>query len=88
MTFFHLQHYFCRLNPLDRWFPFDPQAIGVELVHTLVVCGEALQLKNLELAYMLVNRIVLLASLPTGAMSKVAKYFAEAFARRINRFPR
>ncbi|AES91985.1 putative transcription factor GRAS family [Medicago truncatula] len=87
VTFFQLQHYFRRLNPLDRWFLFDSQA-GVELVHTLMVCGEALQLNNLELAYMLVNRIVLSASLPTGAMSKVAKYFAEAFARRINRFQR
>lgn len=76
VTFFQLQHYFRWLNPLDRWFLFDSQAIGVELVHTLV-CGEALQLNNLEPAYILVNHIVLLASLPTGAMSKVAKYFAK-----------
>jgi hypothetical protein len=64
----------------------DPEAIGVELVHILMACDEAIQRENIMLANMLVRRIALLTSLQTRVMSNVASYFAEAFARRINIF--
>lgn len=61
----------------------DTQETGVRLVHTLMACAEAIQQKNLKLAEALVKHISLLASLQTGAMRKVASYFAQALARRI-----
>ncbi|MBA0578565.1 DELLA protein GAI [Gossypium raimondii] len=66
----------------------DSQETGVRLVHTLMACAEAVQQDNLKLADALVKHIGLLASSQTGAMRKVATYFAEALARRIYRiFP-
>ncbi|KAK8287915.1 hypothetical protein V6Z11_1Z017500 [Gossypium hirsutum] len=66
----------------------DSQEAGVRLVHTLMACAEAVQQDNLKLADALVKHIGLLASSQTGAMRKVATYFAEALARRIYRiFP-
>lgn len=61
----------------------DTQETGVRLVHTLMACAEAIQQENLKLAEALVKHISLLASLQTGAMRKVASYFAQALARRI-----
>ncbi|GMI85571.1 REPRESSOR OF GA, REPRESSOR OF GA1-3 1, repressor of GA [Hibiscus trionum] len=66
----------------------DSQETGVRLVHTLMACAEAVQQDNLKLADALVKHIGLLAASQTGAMRKVATYFAEALARRIYRiFP-
>ncbi|KAG5247325.1 DELLA protein [Salix suchowensis] len=61
----------------------DSQEAGVRLVHTLLACAKETQEENLELADALVKRIGLLAASQTGAMRKVATYFAEALARRI-----
>ncbi|KAJ6766633.1 hypothetical protein OIU79_022571 [Salix purpurea] len=61
----------------------DSQETGVRLVHTLLACAKETQEENLELADALVKRIGLLAASQTGAMRKVATYFAEALARRI-----
>ncbi|KAL4340387.1 hypothetical protein GQ457_08G015090 [Hibiscus cannabinus] len=66
----------------------DSQETGVRLVHTLMACAEAVQQDNLKLADALVKHVGLLAASQTGAMRKVATYFAEALARRIYRiFP-
>ncbi|KAK8507780.1 hypothetical protein V6N13_140522 [Hibiscus sabdariffa] len=66
----------------------DSQETGVQLVHTLMACAEAVQQDNLKLADALVKHVGLLAASQTGAMRKVATYFAEALARRIYRiFP-
>ncbi|KAE8679731.1 DELLA protein GAI [Hibiscus syriacus] len=66
----------------------DSQETGVRLVHTLMASAEAVQQDNLKLADALVKHIGLLAASQTGAMRKVATYFAEALARRIYRiFP-
>jgi len=61
----------------------DSQETGVRLVHTLLACAEAIQQENLKLADALVKHIGALASSQTGAMRKVASYFAQALARRI-----
>ncbi|KAG6777405.1 hypothetical protein POTOM_017226 [Populus tomentosa] len=61
----------------------DSQETGVRLVHTLLGCAKAIQQENLKLADALVKQIGLLAASQTGAMRKVATYFAEALARRI-----
>jgi DELLA protein len=63
----------------------DSQETGVRLVHTLMACAEAVQQDNLKLADALVKHIGLLAAAQSGAMRKVATYFAEALARRIYR---
>ncbi|XP_068334723.1 DELLA protein GAI-like [Pyrus communis] len=63
----------------------DSQETGVQLVHTLMACAEAVQQENLKLADALVKHVGLLAAAQTGAMRKVATYFAEALARRIYR---
>ncbi|KAL5743455.1 hypothetical protein ACOSQ2_026571 [Xanthoceras sorbifolium] len=63
----------------------DSQEAGVQLVHTLMACAEAIQQENLKLADALVKHIGLLAASQAGAMRKVATYFAEALARRIYR---
>ncbi|KAM0960616.1 hypothetical protein ACFX2I_025531 [Malus domestica] len=63
----------------------DSQETGVRLVHTLMACAEAVQQENLKLADALVKHVGLLAASQTGAMRKVATYFAEALARRIYR---
>ncbi|KAJ0100046.1 hypothetical protein Patl1_21285 [Pistacia atlantica] len=63
----------------------DSQEAGVQLVHTLLACAEAIQQDNLKLADALVKHIGLLAASQAGAMRKVATYFAEALARRIYR---
>ncbi|XP_044504383.1 DELLA protein GAI-like [Mangifera indica] len=63
----------------------DSQEAGVQLVHTLLACAEAVQQDNLKLADALVKHIGLLAASQAGAMRKVATYFAEALARRIYR---
>ncbi|CAM8954106.1 unnamed protein product [Rhodiola kirilowii] len=61
----------------------DSQEAGVRLVHTLMACAEAIQQSNLPVAETLVNQIGMLAASQSGAMRKVATYFAEALARRI-----
>ncbi|KAG6716396.1 hypothetical protein I3842_04G047000 [Carya illinoinensis] len=61
----------------------DSHETGVQLVHTLMACAEAVQQDNLKLADALVKRVELLAASQAGAMGKVATYFAEALARRI-----
>ncbi|KAJ4706917.1 DELLA protein GAI [Melia azedarach] len=66
----------------------DSQEAGVQLVHTLMACAEAIQQDNLKLADALVKHIGLLAASQSGSMRKVATYFAEALARKIYRiFP-
>eukprot|EP00252_Welwitschia_mirabilis_P014993 TRINITY_DN330_c0_g1_i1.p1 TRINITY_DN330_c0_g1~~TRINITY_DN330_c0_g1_i1.p1 ORF type:complete len:419 (+),score=42.48 TRINITY_DN330_c0_g1_i1:110-1258(+) len=65
----------------------DPQESGVRLVHTLMACAEAIQQENLSAAGKMVKEIKTLASTQGGAMSKVARHFAEALARRICGFP-
>ncbi|CAN4114794.1 unnamed protein product [Withania somnifera] len=61
----------------------DSQETGVRLVHTLMACAEAVQQENFSLADALVRHIGILAVSQSGAMRKVATYFAEALARRI-----
>ncbi|XP_060183727.1 DELLA protein GAI-like [Lycium barbarum] len=61
----------------------DSQETGVRLVHTLMACAEAVQQENFNVADALVRRIGILAVSQSGAMRKVATYFAEALARRI-----
>uniref|UniRef100_A0A5B7A4F3 DELLA protein n=1 Tax=Davidia involucrata TaxID=16924 RepID=A0A5B7A4F3_DAVIN len=61
----------------------DSQETGIQLVHTLMACAEAVQQDNLKLADALVKHVGLLAVSQAGAMRKVATYFAEALARRI-----
>lgn len=61
----------------------DSQETGVRLVHTLMACAEAVQQENFNLADALVRHIGILAVSQSGAMRKVATYFAEALARRI-----
>ncbi|KAG5227266.1 DELLA protein [Salix suchowensis] len=61
----------------------DSQETGVHLVHTLLACAEAIQQENLKFADALFKLIGPLASSQAGAMRKVARYFAEALARRI-----
>lgn len=61
----------------------DAQEAGVRLVHTLMACAEAIQQENWERADGLVKHIGILAVSQSGAMRKVATYFAEALARRI-----
>ncbi|XP_023550748.1 DELLA protein GAIP [Cucurbita pepo subsp. pepo] len=63
----------------------DSQENGIQLVHALMVCAEAVQQNNLNLAEALVKRIDYLAVSQAGAMRKVATFFAEALARRIYR---
>ncbi|XP_022728327.1 DELLA protein GAI-like [Durio zibethinus] len=63
----------------------DSQETGVRLVHALMACAEAVQQDNLKLADVLVKHMGLLAASQSGAMRKVATYFAEALARRIYR---
>lgn len=61
----------------------DAQEAGVTLVRTLMACAEAVEMNNFELAEYLVKHIGILAASQSGAMRKVATYFAEALARRI-----
>lgn len=61
----------------------DSQETGVRLVHTLMACADAVQQENFNLADALVRHIGILAVSQSGAMRKVATYFAEALARRI-----
>ena len=61
------------------------QDAGIQLVHTLMACAEAVQEENMKIAEALVKHIGLLAVSQAGAMRKVATYFAEALARRIYR---
>ncbi|XP_023521151.1 DELLA protein GAIP-B [Cucurbita pepo subsp. pepo] len=63
----------------------DSQENGIQLVHALMACAEAVQQNNLNLAEALVKRIGYLAVSQAGAMRKVATFFAEALARRIYR---
>ncbi|XP_060183520.1 DELLA protein GAI-like [Lycium barbarum] len=61
----------------------DSQETGVRLVHTLMACAEAVQQEDFNVADALVRHIGILAVSQSGAMRKVATYFAEALARRI-----
>ncbi|XP_047330542.1 DELLA protein GAI1-like [Impatiens glandulifera] len=66
----------------------DSQENGIRLVHALMACAEAVQQENFSLAEALVKQVGFLAVSQSGAMRKVATYFAEALARRIYRlFP-
>lgn len=49
----------------------DSQEAGVQLVHTLLACAEAIQQDNLKLADALVKHIGLLATSQAGSMRKV-----------------
>ncbi|XP_023550819.1 DELLA protein GAI-like [Cucurbita pepo subsp. pepo] len=61
----------------------DSQETGIQLVHALLACAEAVQQENMKLADALVKHIGFLAASQAGAMRKVATYFAQALARRI-----
>ncbi|XP_051141054.1 DELLA protein GAI-like [Andrographis paniculata] len=61
----------------------DSQETGVRLVHALMACAEAVHQQNMKLADALVKHVGILAAAQTGAMRKVATYFAEALARKI-----
>ncbi|MCD9646296.1 hypothetical protein HAX54_036026 [Datura stramonium] len=77
---------FCSSSLTDSARPVvlvDSQETGVRLVHTLMACAEAVQQENFNLADALVRHIGILAVSQSGAMRKVATYFAEALARRI-----
>ncbi|KAK9063681.1 hypothetical protein SSX86_017552 [Deinandra increscens subsp. villosa] len=63
----------------------DSQENGIRLVHTLMACAEAVQNDDVKLAETLVKQAGILAVSQSGAMRKVAAYFAEALARRIYR---
>ncbi|KAK1367666.1 DELLA protein [Heracleum sosnowskyi] len=58
-----------------------------ELVQNLLACAKAIQEENLELADSLVDRINFLSLSYGGAMRKVANYFTQALAQRINKIP-
>ncbi|KAM2710745.1 hypothetical protein FF1_047069 [Malus domestica] len=72
-------------DPIRPLVLVDSQETGVQLVHTLMACAEAVQQENSKLADALVKHVGLLAAAQTGSMRKVATYFAEALARRIYR---
>lgn len=55
---------------------------GIQLVHSLLACAEAIQQENLHLAEESLHRIQLLG-LPPGPMGKVATHFIDALARRV-----
>ncbi|KAI7745299.1 hypothetical protein M8C21_017220 [Ambrosia artemisiifolia] len=61
----------------------DSQEVGIRLVHTLMACAEAIQQDNMKLAEALVKHVGILVASQTGAMAKVATYFAGALAQRI-----
>ncbi|KAK1410637.1 hypothetical protein QVD17_37174 [Tagetes erecta] len=61
----------------------DSQEAGIRLVHTLMACAEAVQQNDMKLADALVKHIGILVASQTGAMAKVATYFAGALAQRI-----
>ncbi|PKU65304.1 DELLA protein SLN1 [Dendrobium catenatum] len=63
----------------------DTQEVGIRLVHALMACAEAVNEENFKVADVLVRQITVLASSQSGAMRKVAGYFAEGFARKIYR---
>ncbi|XP_058787461.1 DELLA protein 1-like [Vicia villosa] len=63
----------------------DSQETGVHLIHTMMACADAIQRDDLKIADRLVKNIGILASSQTGAMGKVASYFAQALYRRIYR---
>lgn len=67
----------------------DSQETGIRLVHTLMACAEAIHQDNMNLANALLKHVGILAAAQTGAMRKVAKYFAKALARKIyNVYPK
>ncbi|XP_076911464.1 DELLA protein GAI-like [Bidens hawaiensis] len=61
----------------------DSQEAGIRLVHTLMACAEAVQQNELKLADALLKHVGMLVASQTGAMAKVATYFAGALAQRI-----
>lgn len=63
----------------------DSQETGVRLIHTMMACADAIQRDDIKIADRLVKNIGILASSQTGAMGKVASYFAQALYRRICR---
>ncbi|CAI8597212.1 unnamed protein product [Vicia faba] len=63
----------------------DSQETGVRLIHTMMACADAIHRDDLKIADTLVKSIGILAPSQTGAMGKVASYFAQAFYRRIYR---
>lgn len=60
----------------------DDETSGVQLVHSLLACAEAIQRGNLKLAADTLHRMQLLG-LPPGPMGKVATHFIDALARRV-----
>lgn len=60
----------------------DDETSGVQLVHSLLACAEAIQRGNLKLAEETLHRMHLLG-LPPGPMGKVATHFIDALARRV-----
>ncbi|XP_076920941.1 DELLA protein GAI-like [Bidens hawaiensis] len=61
----------------------DSQEAGIRLVHTLMACAEAVQQNEMKLADALLKHVGMLVASQTGAMAKVATYFAGALAQRI-----
>lgn len=60
----------------------DDETSGVQLVHSLLACAEAIQRGNLKLAEQTLHRMRVLG-LPPGPMGKVATHFIDALARRV-----
>lgn len=60
----------------------DDETSGVQLVHSLLACAEAIQRGNLKLAEQTLHRMQVLG-LPPGPMGKVATHFIDALARRV-----
>lgn len=60
----------------------DDETSGVQLVHSLLACAEAIQRGNLKLAEDTLHRMQLLG-LPPGPMGKVATHFIDALTRRV-----
>ncbi|KAH7280259.1 hypothetical protein KP509_37G058000 [Ceratopteris richardii] len=61
----------------------NAQESGIKLVHLLMACAEAIQNDELAAAVDMVREIKRLASCTSGAMSKIASYFAESLSQRI-----
>jgi DELLA protein len=62
--------------------PTGDESSGIQLVHSLLACAEAIQRENLTLAEETLHRIQLLG-LPPGPMGKVAAHFIDALTRRV-----
>lgn len=64
----------------------DSAETGVHLVHSLLACADAVSNNNLNLAEAILKHIKILVDVQTGAVRKVAGFFAQALTYRIYRF--